>query len=101
MVERLLKLIYKDRNFYKIVAAMMVPVALQNMITIGVNITDTMMLGALGETQLSASSLAGQYINIFQIFLYGNLYGCICAGTSLLNSGDFGTGLDYADVYRR
>ena len=72
---KLSKLIYKDTDFYKLVAAMMVPIALQNMITIGVNITDTMMLGALGETQLSASSLAGQYINMFQIFCMGTSMG--------------------------
>lgn len=69
------KLIYKDKNFYKIVAAMMIPIACQNMITIAVNITDTMMLGALGEIQLSASSLAGQYINMFQIFCMGTSMG--------------------------
>lgn len=72
---KLSRLIYKDTDFYKLVAAMMVPIALQNMITIGVNITDTMMLGALGETQLSASSLAGQYINMFQIFCMGTSMG--------------------------
>lgn len=69
------RLVYKDRNFYKIVAAMMIPIALQNMITIGINLTDTMMLGALGEIQLSASSLAGQYINMFQIFCMGTSMG--------------------------
>ena len=69
------KLIYKDKNFYKLVAAMMIPIACQNMITIGVNITDTMMLGALGEIQLSASSLAGQYVNMFQVFCMGTSMG--------------------------
>lgn len=69
------KLLCREKKFYKVVAAMMIPIAFQNMITIGVNITDTMMLGALGETQLSASSLAGQYINIFQIFCMGTSMG--------------------------
>ena len=69
------KLIYQDKKFYKLVAAMMIPIACQNMITIAVNITDTMMLGALGEIQLSASSLAGQYVNMFQVFCMGTSMG--------------------------
>lgn len=74
MVERLLKLIYKDRNFYKIVAAMMVPVALQNMITIGVNITDTMMLGALGKHNSVLLHL------LVSILIYSRFF---CMGTSM------------------
>lgn len=41
------------------------------MITIGVNMLDTIMLGSLGETALSASSLANQFINIYQIACMG------------------------------
>lgn len=74
-MKRISKLIYKDYDFYKIVLAMMIPIACQNMITIAVNITDTMMLGMLGESQLSASSLAGQYINMFQTFCMGTSMG--------------------------
>lgn len=51
------------------------PIVCQNIITIGVNITDTLMLGALGETQLSASSLATQFVNMFQTFVMGTSMG--------------------------
>ena len=53
---------------------MMMPIACQNLVTIAVNAADMTMLGRLGETSISAASLAGQYINIFQIF-------CLGAGT--------------------
>ena len=59
------------KEFYRRVCAVAVPIALQSMITIGVNMLDTIMLGSLGETALSASSLANQFINIYQIACMG------------------------------
>ena len=41
------------------------------MITIGVNMTDTVMVGKLGETSLSATALANQFVNIYQICCMG------------------------------
>jgi len=61
----------KDKSFYKKVAAIALPIALQGLITNGVNVMDTLMVGTLGETQLSAVSLANQFINIFHIFCMG------------------------------
>ena len=55
-----------DKQFYKQVVAIALPISAQSLITIGVNMTDTVMLGKLGETALSASSLANQFISIFQ-----------------------------------
>lgn len=63
--------IIPDRAFYKKVLTIAVPIALQSLITIGVNMMDTVMLGSMGETQLSASSLANQFVQVFQIFCMG------------------------------
>ena len=60
-----------EKEFYKNVARIAVPIALQGLITTGVNMMDTIMIGAVGETQLSAVSLANQFINIFHIFCMG------------------------------
>ena len=60
-----------DKQFYKQVVAIALPISAQSLITIGVNMTDTVMLGKLGETALSASSLANQFISIFQICCMG------------------------------
>ncbi len=68
-------LYYPDKEFYKLAFSMAIPIACQNLITIGVNLTDTLMLGSLGETQLSASSLATQFVNMFQIFVMGTSMG--------------------------
>jgi len=75
----------KDKSFYIKVALIAIPIALQGLITNGVNIMDTIMVGKVGETQLSAVSLANQFINIFHIFCMG-----IGMGASVLVARYFG-----------
>lgn len=77
----------KDMHFYERVLAIMLPVAMQQAINMGVNMMDTIMLGSFGEVQLSASSLANSFYSIFQIFCMG-----ITAGCSILVSQHYGAG---------
>ena len=60
-----------DRTFYRNTAVIAIPIALQSLITIGVNLIDNIMLGSLGEIPLSASSLAVQYIGFYNICCMG------------------------------
>lgn len=85
MISFFKKLFIKDSMFYKRVLALATPIALQSMISIGVNMLDTIMLGKLGETQLSASSLANSFISIYHIFCMG-----IGMGASVLISRYWG-----------
>ena len=66
-----MKLYVKDRNFYRMVMGITIPITLQGLITTGVNMMDTIMIGKIGQTQLSAVSLANQFIGVFQIFCMG------------------------------
>ncbi len=77
----------KEKSFYRSVLAIMLPVALQQAINMGVNMLDTMMLGSFGEVQLSASSLANQYYNLFTILCMG-----IIGGSSVLAAQYWGAG---------
>ena len=81
------KLISKDRTFYKTVAGIAVPIALQGLITTGVNMMDTIMIGMVGETELSAVSLANTFIHIYQILCMG-----IGLGASVLVARYYGLG---------
>lgn len=65
------KLIVKDKHFYQTVFMLAVPIALQSLISIGVNMLDTIMVGRLGEIQLSATSLANSFISVYHIFCMG------------------------------
>lgn len=79
------KLYVKDAKFYKKVAGISIPIALQGLITSGVNMMDTIMIGKIGETELSAVSLANQFISVFHIFCMG-----IGMGASVLVARYFG-----------
>lgn len=81
------KLFVKDKGFYKTVWMLALPVVLQNMITIGVNMLDTIMLGAYGEIQLSGASLANEFISLYQILCLG-----IGGGAAVLTSQYWGAG---------
>ncbi|MBP5305809.1 MAG: MATE family efflux transporter [Lachnospiraceae bacterium] len=66
-----MKLFKKDPSFYKQVFTLALPIAGQSLITIGVNMLDTIMVGNLGDAKLSATSLANSFINIYHIFCMG------------------------------
>ena len=57
--------------FYKNVFALVLPMALQNLINVGVTSADVIMLGKVGEIALSSSSLAGQIYFILSLILFG------------------------------
>ncbi|HPJ02051.1 MAG TPA: MATE family efflux transporter [Candidatus Limiplasma sp.] len=81
------KLFVRDKHFYKIVLMLAIPVVLQNMITIAVNLLDTIMLGNYGEIQLSGASLANEMINLYQILCMG-----IGGGAAVLTAQYWGAG---------
>lgn len=80
--------IVRDTEFYKAVIRIMLPVALQQAINMGVNMMDTMMLGSFGEVQLSASSLANQYYNFFTILCMGIIGGCSVLAAQYWGAGE-------------
>lgn len=80
-----MRLFVRDKQFYKKAAEIAIPVSLQSMITIGVNLADTVMVGRLGETTLSATAQANQFVNIFAICCMG-----IGMGASVLTARYWG-----------
>lgn len=62
-------------SLLKAILLIAVPVALQTIISVGINMVDTLMVGALGETQLTAVSQASQLFFIFQLTLFGTTGG--------------------------
>ncbi len=59
------------KKFYKMVFALVLPMALQNLINVGVSSADVIMLGRVGETALSGASLAGQVQFIMTLIFFG------------------------------
>lgn len=79
------RLFIRDQKFYRTVLYIAIPVVLQTLITSGVNMMDTLMLSSCGELQLSASSLANQFIMLFQFMCNG-----IGFGAAVLTAQYFG-----------
>ncbi|MDD2955421.1 MAG: MATE family efflux transporter [Oscillospiraceae bacterium] len=71
-----MSILVRDRIFYKKLLTISVPIALQNLITFGVSMMDTVMVGQVGEVQLTAASLAGQIGFIYMIINFGLSSGC-------------------------
>jgi len=61
----------KERQFYQRLVAMMIPLVIQEIISFCVQMLDTVMVGSLGDTAVSAVTLAGQPYFIFNVFAFG------------------------------
>lgn len=73
------------KSFYKSLFALVIPIAIQNLITSAVNSADVFMLGFVGQAELSAVSLANQVQ-----FLIGGLFFGITSGIVMLCSQYWG-----------
>ncbi|MDF2632243.1 MAG: hypothetical protein K0Q85_839 [Caproiciproducens sp.] len=80
--------IIREKSFYKSLGKIAFPLAMQNLISVGVAMTDTVMLGRLGETAISASSLANQLYFIFTFVLFGLSGGSIVLSAQYWGKGD-------------
>ena len=67
------------KDFLKYASKLAFPIMIQNLIGTLVNIADTVMLGYVSQTAMSASSLANQYTFILFCLYYG-----MATGTSVL-----------------
>ncbi|MFR7552620.1 MAG: MATE family efflux transporter, partial [Acutalibacteraceae bacterium] len=75
------------KQFYRSFFAIVVPIAVQQLITAAVGVADTLMLGYVSQTALAASSLAGQIQ-----FLLNMIYGGLAAGITILAAQYWGKG---------
>ena len=73
------------KQLYATMARIAIPISLQSLITVAINLADTVMLSSMGDAQLSAATLAGQFINIFMICCMG-----IGMGANVLTSRFWG-----------
>ncbi|MHC1748704.1 MAG: MATE family efflux transporter [Cellulosilyticaceae bacterium] len=75
----------REKQFYKMILSISLPIGIQNLITFAVSMVDTMMLGSLGEIQLSAAAIANNLFFIFTILMFG-----LAGGTNVMVSQYWG-----------
>src|SRR5687768_4247647 len=78
---------FRDMEFFRAMLALAVPVAFQQLITAGLNMTDVLMVGQLGETSVAALGLANQIFFLLILFLFG-----VTSGMSIFTAQFWGKG---------
>ncbi|MEG0230177.1 MAG: MATE family efflux transporter, partial [Oscillospiraceae bacterium] len=78
-------LFVKEKSFYKTLIAIALPIALQNLIAQGVSMMDTLMIGQLGDAQISGVASANQIFFILSLITFG-----LAGGASVLCSQYWG-----------
>ena len=63
------------KAFYKAVMAIIIPVIIQNGVSNVVSMVDNLMVGALGNNEMSGVAVANQLIFIFNLCIFGGLSG--------------------------
>ena len=76
-----------DRDFYKKVLSLAVPIMLQNGISNLVNMIDNIMVGSLGTEQMSGVAIVNQILFVFNLCIFGGI-----AGIGIFTAQYFGKG---------
>ena len=66
-----LPLSLSDKGFWKNTLSLAIPIALQNMLVASFSLIDTLMVSQLGENELAATGMAGQWSWLFGMTLFG------------------------------
>lgn len=64
-----------DKDFYKMVLTVTIPIMLQNGITNFVSLLDNIMVGRLGTEQMSGIAIVNQLMMVFNISIFGAISG--------------------------
>jgi putative MATE family efflux protein len=67
--------LFSDKDFYKKLFAIAIPIMLQNLVNSFVNVLDTVMIGRLGTVEIAAVGLGNNVFFFYMILLFG-----ICSG---------------------
>ena len=78
-------------NFYKRVAVLVIPLALQNLINVGLPAADVFMLGRVSEEVLAGAAIANQIQMIMILFLFGLGSGLTVLAAQYWGKGDIKT----------
>ncbi len=77
-----------DKQFYKHVLFLAIPMIIQNAITSTVSFLDNMMVGRLGTEQMSGVAIVNQLIFVFSVCIFGGVSGAGIFGTQFYGKGD-------------
>lgn len=77
-----------DRQFYKAVLTLALPLVVQQAITSFVSLLDNVMVGGLSTEAISAVAVVNQILMVFNLSLFGGLSGASIFGAQFFGKGD-------------
>ncbi|MBR4760437.1 MAG: MATE family efflux transporter, partial [Lachnospiraceae bacterium] len=80
-----------DKQIYKQVSVVALPIILQNILDASVNSADVLMLNTVGQDAVSAVSLANSMVGILFMFLFGIGTGIAMLAAQYYGKGDLST----------
>lgn len=83
-----IKLFIGDKQFYKKVLALMIPIMIQNGITNFVNMLDNIMIGRVGTVEMTGVAISNQLIFIFNLCIFGAISGASILGAQFVGKKD-------------
>lgn len=83
-----MKRFFGDRQFYKHLLALMLPMMIQNGITNFVNMLDNVMVGRVGTVEMTAVAIANQLIFVFNLCIFGAVSGAGIFSAQFYGKGD-------------
>ena len=78
-----------DREFYRYVIFLALPMIIQNAITSFVSFLDNIMVGQVGTEQMSGVAIVNQLMFVFNICIFGGVSGAGIFGTQFFGKGDY------------
>lgn len=79
--------VMKKDSFYRQIFKLVMPIVIQNLLSAAVSSADVIMLNYVGQSSISAVSLASQYANILFMVFYG-----LGTGATMLSAQYYGKG---------
>lgn len=76
-----------DKNFYRRVIAILIPLVIQNTVTNVVSLVDNIMVGSIGTLPMSAVAIVNQLLFVFYLAIFGGY-----AGAGIFVAQYFGAG---------
>ncbi len=77
-----------DKNFYRHILALMLPIMIQNGITNFVNMLDNLMVGQVGQIEMIGVSVANQLMFVYNLCIFGAVSGAGIFGAQYFGSND-------------
>lgn len=78
-----------NKDFYRLVAALALPLLLQNTVSTFVNLLDNLMVGRIGTESMSGVSIVNQLLFVYNLCLFGGSGGAGIFGAQFYGRGDY------------